>query len=88
MTRSPTEIIARAVHDNDRAYAPPYWDDCYPEMQRFYLEMGDKALSALADAGWSLYRPDECATTKASGRRGGGRRSESRFYLVPVEGEN
>lgn len=74
MTRSPTEIIAQSM-----AGSASWFSD---------EDAAQVILADLVDAGWLLFRPDECATTKASGRRGGGHRSEFRFYLVPVEGEN
>jgi len=42
-------------------------------------------LEDLEAAGFRVFRPADCDTTKASGCRGGGRRSEGEFWLVPKE---
>jgi hypothetical protein len=43
------EIAAQAYHNNDPAYAPPYWEDCTPEMKLHYRTVSEAAVDAILD---------------------------------------
>lgn len=41
------ERVAQVLHDNDEAYAPPYWSDCTDGMKRWYRRQARAVVDAL-----------------------------------------